>query len=72
MLLVLKTCYFVIDLTKYLTKARASLTPIDDDAAVSHDLVFAVSSEGALDFVEELQVHESDRQAAKTAHASCG
>lgn len=46
--------------------------PVDDNDAVSHDLVFAVSSKGAPDFVEELQVRESDREAAKIAHASCG
>lgn len=72
MILVLKSCCFVMDLTKDLTKARASLMPVDDNDAVSHDLVFAVSSKGALDIVEELQVHESDREAAKNAHASCG
>jgi hypothetical protein len=33
--------------------------PFSDVGAVDHDLKFAVSSEGALDFVEELQVRES-------------
>lgn len=34
--------------------------PVDNDGLVFRDLTFTLSSEGALDFVEELQVRESD------------
>ena len=33
---------------------------INDNGAIDHDLTFVVSSEGALDFVEKLQVRGSD------------
>lgn len=38
--------------------------PVDDDGTFNHNLAFAVSSEGALDFVEELRVPESDWEVA--------
>lgn len=40
------------------------LMSINDNGAINHDLAFVVSSEGALDFVEKLQVRESDREVA--------
>lgn len=38
--------------------------PVDNDGLVFRDLTFTISSEGVLDFVEELQVRESDREVA--------
>lgn len=38
--------------------------PIDDAGAAIQHLAFAVSSEGALDFVKKLQVRESDWEVA--------
>lgn len=43
--------------------------PIDNDDAVIHDLA---EDQGALDFVEELQVHESDWEVAANTPALCG
>jgi len=45
-------------------RSRGPPLPIDDDGAIVHALTFTVSSEGALDFVEELQVRESDWEVA--------
>lgn len=38
--------------------------PVADDGTFNHNLAFAASSEGALGFLEELQVRESDWEVA--------
>lgn len=60
MILVLKFCCCVILLTKHVGIS----CPLITISAVNHELIVIVSSEGVLDFVEELRVRESDWEVA--------